>query len=165
MILGWKMALFAEEESQSHLWWAWWDVLGVVDCSGTPELTHIQLTSRTCDEFTAHNMAGDMKGGSRAPTTCVSWFLLTVMWVPSGSLSTRLCTHLPSSLQTEVSETGVDTSWARGASLWFFSHYGFCMDQVCWAPSQTSTITSLAQESSFPRGQLLHPPHLHHLMH
>lgn len=52
-------------------------------------------------------------------------------------------------------------TWARGASLWFFSYHDFCIAQVHWATSQTGTITFLAQEISFPRGQLIHTARLH----
>lgn len=164
MILELKMALLAEEGSQSHLWWAWRDVLGVVDCSDMPEWTHIQLTAGAFYGFTAHNVAGNVKGESRAPTTRMSRFLLTVMCVSTGSLSTRLYTDLHPSPQTEVSKMYMDTRWSRWNNLWFFSHRSFSIAQVPWTTSQTGTITSLAQECSFPRGQLIHPAHLHCLM-
>ena len=89
--------------------------------------------------------------------------LLTAMCVSAGALSTRLCADLPPSPQTEVSKMDVDTGWAKGANLQFFSHHSFCIAQVRWATSQTGTITSLVQECSFPRGQLIHPARLHHL--
>lgn len=80
-----------------------------------------------------------------------------------------MCVVVPAHCEVRVRwgiepKMDMDTSWARPASLPFFSHHGFCIAQVHRATSQTGTITSLVQECSFPRDQLIHPARLQRLM-